>query len=179
MDYEQLQAEVGEWSREQFGTEQPARYPLLGAGEEFGELTHSVLKKKQGIRLDEEDVGTEAEIDAVGDIIVYLMDFCERGGVEAARGFEVSHIKYEARDLDDIGALIEGLKEYGKLCEYDDIQMCDGGVATTFAPATVASIINALDAFCKSREGIGSIDQCIEEAWSEVSEREWDAEVEV
>lgn len=142
----ELQDEVGSWSRENFG-DQSAANPLLGGAEEMGELhrsvletcdvngaaprsltamlltakngelIHSVLKRRQGIRGDEAGVGDEAEqekaqnihdllhwleeaenypsnldeilgdtdekeeLDAVGDIIVYLADFCERRGI--------------------------------------------------------------------------------------------------
>lgn len=79
-DLDSLQRQVGEWSVENFG-DQPATYPLLGVGEELGELHHAVLKDLQGIREDEEGVGHEAELDAVGDIIVYLADFCHRRGL--------------------------------------------------------------------------------------------------
>lgn len=76
-----LQDEVAEWSEENFPN-QPAENPLLGVGEEYGELAHAVLKDKQGIRLHESDVSIEAEMDAVGDMIVFLADFCSRRGYD-------------------------------------------------------------------------------------------------
>lgn len=96
-----LQEEVAEWSEENF-PDQPAENPLLGVGEEYGELTHAVLKDKQGIRLDEADVGPDAEKDAVGDIVVFLADFCSRRGytlgecVEAAWEGKVSTREWES-----------------------------------------------------------------------------------
>lgn len=96
-----LQAAVGEWSQENFGDDElimdnlsqrleaggdgadvGALFTVLGVNEEAGELTHSVLKRAQGIRGDEDGVGVEAEKDAVGDIIVYLADFCYRRGYD-------------------------------------------------------------------------------------------------
>lgn len=74
-----LQKEVAEWSENNF-PDQPAENPLLGVGEEYGELTHAVLKDKQGIRMDESDVSLDAEKDAVGDIVIFLADFCSRRG---------------------------------------------------------------------------------------------------
>jgi NTP pyrophosphatase (non-canonical NTP hydrolase) len=48
---------------------------VLGVAEEVGELAHSVLKRHQKIRLDEDH---NAKIrDAVGDIIIYLLNFCD------------------------------------------------------------------------------------------------------
>jgi NTP pyrophosphatase (non-canonical NTP hydrolase) len=75
-----LQREVGHWSRQNFPKNQPY-HPLLGACEEIGELCHAHLKAEQGIR------GTPAEHraageDAVGDVLVYLADYCERMGYD-------------------------------------------------------------------------------------------------
>jgi NTP pyrophosphatase (non-canonical NTP hydrolase) len=81
IDIKKLQAAVGQWASRNFPCE-PTRAALrctLGVCEEAGELSHAVLKREQGIR------GTAAEHaaaarDAIGDIIVYLMDFCDREG---------------------------------------------------------------------------------------------------
>jgi len=99
----ELQNEVGPWAEENFGdiddigrdinerrkrrkpgADVGAIFCTLGVNEEAGELTHSVLKRAQGIREDEPGVGPEAEQDAVGDIIVYLADFCHRRGYNLA-----------------------------------------------------------------------------------------------
>lgn len=78
IDLTQLQNEVGAWSRKNFG-DQPAYRPLLGVAEETGELCHAFLKKEQNIRLEENH---DAKLkDAVGDIVIYLADFCERTGI--------------------------------------------------------------------------------------------------
>jgi len=74
-----LQKEVGEWSRQNFPNNK-SYHPLLGVVEEVGELSHAHLKSEQGIR------GTKVEhitakIDAIGDIIIYLCDYCERNGL--------------------------------------------------------------------------------------------------
>lgn len=84
-----LQEEVAEWSERNF-PDQPAENPLLGVGEEYGELTHAVLKDKQGIRLDESDVSLEAEKDAVGDMVIFLADFCSRRGYDLGDCIEMA-----------------------------------------------------------------------------------------
>lgn len=100
-----LQEEVAEWSERNF-PDQPAENPLLGVGEEYGELTHAVLKDKQGIRLDESDVSLEAEMDAVGDMVIFLADFCSRRGyslgecVETAWEEKVSNREWESEYQD-------------------------------------------------------------------------------
>lgn len=78
LDFSMLQSEVGEWSRKNFPNNTPDN-PFLGLVEELGELAHALLKTKQGIR------GTAAEHeaaakDAIGDLLVYMADFCERKG---------------------------------------------------------------------------------------------------
>jgi len=73
-----LQQAVAEWSEKNFGT-QEAWKPLLGVGEELGELNHAYLKMSQKIRQNENH---EAKLkDAVGDIVIYLADFCASYGI--------------------------------------------------------------------------------------------------
>lgn len=122
-DLRQLNEEVGVWARENFGdgddvlesisnrsdpgADIGALFTVLGANEEIGELSHSVLKRAQGIRLDDEDVGPEAEKDAVGDIIIYLSDFCFRRGydleecVRMAWDGEVAHREWDSATRND------------------------------------------------------------------------------
>ncbi len=44
--------------------------------EELGELCHSVLKMRQNIRSDQNLV--EAEKDALGDMLIYMIDYCNK-----------------------------------------------------------------------------------------------------
>ncbi|MBX6314783.1 MAG: hypothetical protein IRY99_17980 [Isosphaeraceae bacterium] len=76
-----MQTEVGQWSRRNF-PHNTREEPLLGLIEETGELAHAVLKHRQGIR------GTaaqhnEAIVDALADIFIYLLDYCDRSALEA------------------------------------------------------------------------------------------------
>ena len=81
----QIQKEQREWSADNF----PGRgenlklgsswMPLLGIIEEVGELAHSHLKHEQGIRGSDEK-HTNAAKDAVGDIVVFLLDYCSSRG---------------------------------------------------------------------------------------------------
>lgn len=77
----EYQEAVRQWSQHNFG-DQPSWKPLLGIGEEVGELNHAYLKREQGIR--QESHGAFERIrDAVGDIMIYLLDFCSREGIDA------------------------------------------------------------------------------------------------
>ena len=79
VDIHNLQMEVASWVDYNFPNSKPYR-PLLGAVEELGELCHAQLKSEQGIRGDDA-LHQKEKIDAVGDIIVYLCDYCSQCGI--------------------------------------------------------------------------------------------------
>ena len=89
----QLQREQARWASDNFGRQHPYQ-PLLGAMEELGELAHAHLKAEQGIR------GTLAEhraakVDAVGDIIIYLSNYCTLNGIDLESAVEQTWAKYK------------------------------------------------------------------------------------
>lgn len=74
-EFHVFQLQVLDWLKRQPFHPQKAHHPLLGIGEEVGELMHSHLKNEQNIR------GSSAQhragkIDAIGDILVYLAGYC-------------------------------------------------------------------------------------------------------
>jgi len=75
-----LQEEVAVWTHKNFDNQEPFE-PLLGAVEELGELSHHWLKRFQGIRGSAE-MHRKEEIDAVGDVVIYLMSFCDLNGYD-------------------------------------------------------------------------------------------------
>lgn len=79
MNFQELQDGVKEWANHNFPKTKPY-YPLLGVQEEVGELSHVYLKREQKIR-GTYDEHTEGICDAVGDIVVFLADFCNRNGI--------------------------------------------------------------------------------------------------
>ena len=87
-----IQDEVKEWTDRNFPYGEWWQ-SLLGVGEEVGELNHALLKQHQGIRALDEDLEDEAR-DAVGDIVIYLMDLCNR------RGWDLEKIIALTWDLD-------------------------------------------------------------------------------
>lgn len=74
-----IQREVKEWSLVNFGNHSSIE-SLLGLQEEVGELSHAYLKRKQGIRGTQEEHNIAIK-DAVGDLCIYLMDFCNEEGL--------------------------------------------------------------------------------------------------
>jgi hypothetical protein len=177
-----MQEQVGEWSAENFGTEQPPEYPLIGAGEEMGELTTSVLKRAQGIDDSEkyaDRVGPDAEKDAVGDIVIYLLDTFYRSDddqINIADGlarFDTSQDGYEYID-NDVDVIRMLYTEYGVLTskrfyQIDDSDRLD---MVEFQGGKVAAVLRR---FCEMR-GYDFKD-CVVDAWEEVSGRNWDADM--
>ncbi len=76
-----FQYEVRKWSNKNFGEDQPSILPLLGVAEEVGELNHAHLKGVQGIRYTDAEVEAK-KADAVGDLMIYLADYCAREGLD-------------------------------------------------------------------------------------------------
>lgn len=82
MRIRELQSEIHEWSLANF-PEQTPEQSFLGVVEEVGELAHALLKQQQSIRGGEDH---EAQIrDAVGDIVIFLSEFCSRSGFSLER----------------------------------------------------------------------------------------------
>lgn len=89
-----IQALVHEWGFNNFGNnvskttgqELGSIAPLIGMGEELGELQHCILKAHQGIRGFSEN-GTltqkyfDERDDALADILIYMCDFASRENV--------------------------------------------------------------------------------------------------
>lgn len=77
-----LQNKIGEWTLQNFGhNSEGAYHPLLGLVEEIGELSHAHLKQQQGIRGNYTE-HEKAIKDAIGDIIIYLCDYCYQRGYD-------------------------------------------------------------------------------------------------
>lgn len=66
MSLSSLQADVGAWSRENFG-DQPRVLPLLGICEELGEYCAAN--------------SADDELDALADIGIFMLDFCSRSSI--------------------------------------------------------------------------------------------------
>jgi NTP pyrophosphatase (non-canonical NTP hydrolase) len=96
MNLRDLQLQLGPWTEHNFGP-RPSWQPLLGVQEEVGELAHAHLKAAQGIR------GTPAEhaaakFDAVGDILIFLADYCNRESIDMQQALEDTWAQVSKRD---------------------------------------------------------------------------------
>ena len=79
-----IQSEHKAWLAHNF----PDQAPLdgfLGIVEEVGELSHAILKYKQGIRghaAGEVDHYTEDVADAIGDLFIFMCSFCNSNNLD-------------------------------------------------------------------------------------------------
>ena len=96
MELRQLQDELSAWQQHNFPGREPWE-PLVGVSEEVGELSHAFLKRHQGIRGTSDELHEEAR-DAIGDIIVYLADFCNALNYDLQECLDDAWFKVKQRD---------------------------------------------------------------------------------
>lgn len=177
----EMQEQVGEWSTENFGAEQPAEYPLIGAGEEMGELTTSILKHAQGIDDSEkygDRIGPEAERDAVGDIVIYLLDTMYRAEDDISVADGLARIDAGTESYDHISDPVDGIRvlymEFGRLAN-DRMYLTGDDDTLDMVEYDVGAVVAALRQLCDV-QGY-DFEDCVVDAWEEVSGREWDASI--
>lgn len=85
------------WLSEQPFGDGPSWHPLLGVAEEVGELCHAHLKAQQNIRGSAEDLRAQQE-DAVGDIVIYLVDYCNRERLDIEACIQNAWAEVSCRD---------------------------------------------------------------------------------
>lgn len=81
IDLGKLQEEIHDWQIHNF-PDSGANEQLIGIVEELGELAHARLKARQQIRA----IDMYAEQDAIGDMLIYLFNYCSE------MGYSVEHI---------------------------------------------------------------------------------------
>jgi len=91
----EAQIEIGGWRRKNFPNSKSFE-PLLGIAEETGELAHAHLKVVQGIRKGE-DLEEKRE-DAVGDLLVYLCNYCNQNSLDLVDCFYKAWSEVAKRD---------------------------------------------------------------------------------
>lgn len=96
IDFRKLQNEADEWQRRNFPNSS-ALETILGVVEEVGELVHTILKSRQGIRYNEVEARYKMR-DAVGDIVMYLINFCNYMGWDFAEVVEETWEQVKDRD---------------------------------------------------------------------------------
>lgn len=96
-ELKRFQSEHFTWLSYNFPKQKP-HDGLLGLAEEVGELCHAHLKRDQGIRgLSEEEYREQAE-DAVGDIFIYLMSYCNTNNIDLSKSISRAWAEVKSRD---------------------------------------------------------------------------------
>ena len=80
LDFRSLQDEVTAWRKHNFPKADSASQ-FKGVVEELGELAHADLKHGQKIRSGEGDYYLK-KMDAVGDMIIFLLNYCDLEGLD-------------------------------------------------------------------------------------------------
>lgn len=75
----------------------PDYHPILGVAEEFGEFCHAILKMEQNIRGTKEEHVAKAK-DSIGDMLVYMVDICNRNGWQLQEILETTWKEVKSRD---------------------------------------------------------------------------------
>lgn len=170
VDWNALQTDVGEWAEENFGN-QPAVNPFLGTAEEMSELVQFLLQT--------EAVGTEEELDAIGDILVFFADYCYRNEIpydEAASQRENVTLHTECETIEDLCVEVtisRGDQAYSLLKQDQGIRLERDGVGTEADVRNLAHTLRAIESFANARGY--TLDEAVQEAWGEVKDREWDS----
>lgn len=172
----QIQREQKNWEIISLG-EQPIETAVLGCVEEIGELSRAILKSRQGIRGTKEEWFIKAK-DAVGDTIVYLLGFCNKAGIDLSATMtaeiQASGDAFRFNILDSYGCIMSASKEVNSIaCRLEDLDRKPPAVDGTLAHHCLMVFIFC-DLFCQRffDEPVSAI-ECLEMAWSEVRERDW------
>jgi NTP pyrophosphatase (non-canonical NTP hydrolase) len=121
-----LQSVSGRWAARNFGDKRPTYHPLLGISEEVGELCHAHLKKEQGIRGTTDELNAQAK-DAVGDIVIFLADYCNLNGFDLQDSVDSAWSEVSKRDWTvnrDSGFVKDALADDGMNQCIDDCESC-------------------------------------------------------
>lgn len=188
MDWTRIQKEQREWAERNFGPRN-VQDPLMGLIEETGELAHALLKRRQNIR-GEEAEHIAAARDAVGDVTIYLLDYCTARDLAVGPVVDAAYARnpYRERALRGDGRMTEfdalchlsyaiGVEAERSMRHGATLYETDGmglpGIHTEDERRTtdVANIFGGLMDVCCV---LGwNFEQVVLETWLEVQKRDW------
>lgn len=163
--FDKLQSEVGEWSSDNFPG-QPDVNPFLGSSEEVGELA-------EDLNLEEDP--TSEELDAVGDIVVYLADFCYIRGLSLEECYKMrTDINNKHNNFFREWVASRGQLSRSVLKQRQGIRLDEDRVGTEAEKKSLSRMLGCLDEFAEDRGY--TLEEAIEYAWyDEVIDREWES----
>jgi hypothetical protein len=176
----EVQKEVGEWSRRNFGQQiskaNPTLMlnsiaPLLGLLEEYGELMFGLEDDPFGAENDDDGR------DAIGDIGVFLMDYTYREGFNMPHNHselsavEMANIHFvsESRLLEPVLRICYAtLKHHQGIRGFDNVEMYQKKIQLH-----VAQLLERLDVYCVHKYKCHFI-VVLNEVWGSVKKRDWE-----
>ena len=149
---QEIQSELKVWTEYNFGKQTP-EIPILGMIEELGELSHSILKEKQGIR--QSDFLADKK-DAIADLTIYALNYLN--SIRTTYEHFVSH---------DLGLLSNIQDICFNIYELNHVELFD----TTNDRDNCNIIISRTQQICNNL----SIDflTTVNEVWEQVKLRDW------
>ena len=174
LELTRLQAEHKEWQERNF-PDQKDHQPLLGILEELGEICHAHLKAEQGIR-GSESLHFEEKKDAIGDVMIYLANYCNRFGInlQTTVGLSLDAINWHRTEA--YGDLLLAFKHAGVMADmhYTMELAATPSMHHYFREKLLDSIRNMVFYLAKYSKANGiSIKQAIFDTWEEVKKRDW------
>lgn len=154
LTFNELCNEVGAWATHNFNV----FAPHLGFGEEVGEITHGILKGKQGIRGFDNPAKLEAHLkDGVADAAIYLAHWCylQRVHIQAPTKFAQQTGDYPLNGLFLCASMIIGAEQL-------KIHAEDSAIAS----------LQELTNFA-AHYGWNLMRDCVLPTWEEVKKRDW------
>ena len=152
-----IQLEVAVWNEFNFPNNTKENC-ILGIVEEIGELSHCILKQNQGIR---KESSTEEKLqDAIGDIVIYALNYCNYCGIDIMEALDSMH----SDDHENI-SILDCITD---MCFQIDSLTRDSSI---IGEVTIGGIIRNLYMLCEHK------DYCLLDitntVWDEVSQRNW------
>lgn len=143
---------------------------IIGCIEELGELAHSHLKLKQGIRGTPQE-HLDAARDALGDLMIYLMGVISYHGEEDLREFVAIMVRQDSLHLEILGAedcLFRLAKAVGNLADAHE------RVSTILWPERCGEVMHFANQYALTRSW--DLSRITGETWAKVSQRDWIAD---
>lgn len=153
-----LQGCVYKWQKYNFGSDQDVEFTLMGICEESGELCHAQLKLEQKIRGDSDKHEAEM-LDAVGDIMIYAMNYMSGKGWTINPFTKLNGIEKTENQKVIRQAVFAVFRLVGKLVESPDVE------------DKIHQVIRQVNYLCHLKGW--DTENIIRETWSNVGKRDW------
>lgn len=150
---QEIQSELKVWTEYNFGQQTP-EISILGMIEELGELSHAILKEKQGIRTS--DFLADKK-DAIADLTIYCLNYFNSIEVVVSQNTNsINSLDYEFKAIQIIASYIAALN-------------------TKYSPKQDSLYCNVIIVYIKRLCNKLDIDffTTVNEVWEQVKLRDW------